>query len=838
MSFDFSGISIKESSPAPIDPIDIFRTTSVSDSNINDLWLAQGDALRKWHQERKCSDVSVVLNTGAGKTLVGLLIAQSLVNETSRKVLYACASIQLVEQTAEKAGGYGLDTTMYFSREFSGDGYDRCVTPCITTYQALFNGKTRFRNDDVAAVIFDDAHVAEHLLRDQFSLQIDHGLGDVYSEIVELFRTYHDDDGRGTSYQEVTTGRQPGQVLWVPPFVVHRYHARLVEILKSANLHETMETMFSWEHIRDHEDLCCVLISGDSVTLTPPFVPTSTLPYFGANVRRVYLSATLQAPDAFARTFGRTPEIVISPSTTAGECERLVLVPSKIASVDDDIHSATKVLEEHKALVLVPTRSRGNKWSAVASMPKREEVPHAVRVFRDAEPAAKGKLILAGRYDGMDLPGDTCRVMVIDDLPKGSGPLERFQWNKLNLSNSLQSTIASRIVQSFGRISRGMSDHGVVLITGQELVRWLDAPGNRDMLPEFLRAQIEIGYQVSRKITSDMDMVKAARACIARESGWTQKYKELMQGRKAEAGQAGTSTNRASVALAEAKFIHELWNRNFVGAARRLSQFLDNAYEISDNTGAWHSVWLGYAHELSGDKKSASEQYRRAQAVQHNIPRMLKSESAQVDDVPAQVRRIEEQIGTYGGRIELPRELHSRLRHLNGHGTVNQTEDALRHLGQFMGFESTRPEKESEFKTGPDVLWMTDKRVAICMEAKTQKGGGGFYKKDDIGQLRDHVQWVKDNTNATDIRPVFVGPLLPASESANPPHNMVVVELSAFEELGKKLIAALTDATRNALPLTLMSEIHKQLKESGLLWPDFFESLPVETLRDIGRRGS
>ncbi len=39
-------------------------------------WLAQGDALRDWHEHRDLTDVGVVLNTGAGKTLVGLLIAQ------------------------------------------------------------------------------------------------------------------------------------------------------------------------------------------------------------------------------------------------------------------------------------------------------------------------------------------------------------------------------------------------------------------------------------------------------------------------------------------------------------------------------------------------------------------------------------------------------------------------------------------------------------------------------------------------------------------------------------------------------------------------------------------
>jgi superfamily II DNA or RNA helicase len=74
---------------------------------------AQGDALRELNQYRKELDIGIALNTGAGKTLVGLLIAQSLVNENNGFVLYACSSIQLVEQTAEKAKGYGLNVTTY-----------------------------------------------------------------------------------------------------------------------------------------------------------------------------------------------------------------------------------------------------------------------------------------------------------------------------------------------------------------------------------------------------------------------------------------------------------------------------------------------------------------------------------------------------------------------------------------------------------------------------------------------------------------------------------------------------------------------------------------------------
>ena len=70
MSFDYSKIQAQSQQARPIDPIEIFRVSAVTDVNINDLWLAQGDALRGWNTYRDLQDVAVVLNTGAGKTLV------------------------------------------------------------------------------------------------------------------------------------------------------------------------------------------------------------------------------------------------------------------------------------------------------------------------------------------------------------------------------------------------------------------------------------------------------------------------------------------------------------------------------------------------------------------------------------------------------------------------------------------------------------------------------------------------------------------------------------------------------------------------------------------------
>ncbi|WP_028581993.1 DEAD/DEAH box helicase family protein [Desulfogranum japonicum] len=153
MKFDFGKVKSKKKDSLPVDPIKIFQKIQVTDPNINDLWLAQGDALREWHNNcRHLNDIGIVLNTGAGKTLVGLLIAKSLVNETRGQILYACSSIQLVEQTKEKAEGYGIDVTTYFKRNYNNDYFHRGEAPCITTYQALFNGYSVFFREDIKAV--------------------------------------------------------------------------------------------------------------------------------------------------------------------------------------------------------------------------------------------------------------------------------------------------------------------------------------------------------------------------------------------------------------------------------------------------------------------------------------------------------------------------------------------------------------------------------------------------------------------------------------------------------------------------------------------------------------
>lgn len=828
----YSNIRVPNRTAKPVHPIEIFQSSAVNDERINDLWLAQGDALREWHDHRDRGDIAIALNTGAGKTLVGLLIAQSLVNASRRQVVYACSSIQLVDQTAEKARGYGLPVTTYVGGTFSGDGlYQRAEAPCITTYQALFNGRTRFANDDLAAVVFDDAHTAEHILRDQFSLSINrHQLSSMYEAIWTLFQPYHERVGLGTSYSEMLDGNSQRQ-FFVPPSQVHHEVNELRRLLVNASLNQHQGTMFTWEHIRDHEDLCCLLISEDEITLTPLSVPVSTLPYFNDAVKRVYLSATLSAPDSFVRAFGRKPDRIIAPRTTAGECERMVIFPRSTQGTDQDIATAKEIIRDYKTLILAPSFYRARKWADVSQIPTREQVPQAVYVFRHSPQVQK--LTLASRYDGIDFPGDACRVMVVDDLPTGSGPLERFQWERLNMQNSFRSLLASRIVQSFGRISRGMSDHGVVVVTGDALVKWLQLPRNRELLPRFLQRQIEIGESISHQANNIDDLLRNAADCLGREPAWVEFYTEQVKDLPVQT----TDDNQemaVKIAQAESRFGKFLWDRDFESATAALNPIIADAVEFSQHTGAWLSLWLGFAFEMVKDLASASFYYNQARALETNIPRSALPSESEPTGIPLQVVKTAEQmrIGYWNSvSIQIPKTLEADLRALAGTGSSRQTEEALRCLGQYLGLNSSRPDNDPG--TGPDVLWIDEHGTALCMEVKTDKELSSVYRKEDAGQLHDHIQWVRHNHQVSDVIPVFVGPLFPPSSDVNPSEDMGVIELRRFSEVGQRLTAALRDVAGAAMPLSLQRDLLSVMSERGLLYSDILKSLDIKALADL-----
>ena len=145
---------------------------------------------------------------------------------------------------------------------------------------------------------------ADNILRDQFSLRIGRDLlPDTYNELVSLFSEYQRSIGRASSYDEVAAGKST-RLFLVPPFdgaspcTRDRTDTGRSSLGRRTRNHVRMAT---------HPLTIRIIAVGSflaiEVTLTPVTVPVSIGRYFKKGIRRVYLSATLSASDAFARAF-------------------------------------------------------------------------------------------------------------------------------------------------------------------------------------------------------------------------------------------------------------------------------------------------------------------------------------------------------------------------------------------------------------------------------------------------------------------------------------------------------------------------------------------------------
>lgn len=174
---DFDKLRTTKKKPKEIDPLEIFRRLP-KPPGFNDLYTSQAEVLQTWFSRRTDRDVVLKLHTGGGKTLVGLLMAQSTLNETAEPVVYLTPTVQLVNQTLEKAKAHGIPAVPYERGQPLNDDFVNGNAIMVATYKALFNGRSKFglrgagHPQKVSALILDDAHVAFAVVRESFTLEV------------------------------------------------------------------------------------------------------------------------------------------------------------------------------------------------------------------------------------------------------------------------------------------------------------------------------------------------------------------------------------------------------------------------------------------------------------------------------------------------------------------------------------------------------------------------------------------------------------------------------------------------------------------------------------------
>ena len=384
---DLSKLGSRNGGGNPIHPREIFSRLPSLPGTPNDLWKGQNDALEEWHSNRKLNDVLIGLNTGAGKTLVGLLIAQSLVNEGLQNVLYVCSTKDLVEQTRKEAEKVGIRCTTRADQAFSDDLFESGKQFCLTTYHAIFNGLSAIRRRFFPeALIFDDAHVAETVLRSNYTISLSYSKHlDLLKDVVVLFDDYYRSIDKLSTYRDVCEGKS-AFILMPTPGAVYERAERLEALFRKYDAANDGDLKYVYANVRDHLSRCAVLFGRRSCEITPHCLPTLGIDVFERRLRRIYLSASLDFKTDVIRGFGKEPQKYIEPESDAGNGERLILSLRPLPS-NDQTNAIKRLASTAKVAIAVPTYSAAETWEWLASPPKPEAFTNALEKFRSGKKA-------------------------------------------------------------------------------------------------------------------------------------------------------------------------------------------------------------------------------------------------------------------------------------------------------------------------------------------------------------------------------------------------------------------------------------------------------------------
>lgn len=844
MTIDFSKFRKKEETIRETHPIKIYDSLSGS-GGLNDLWRGQYLALEKWHELRGQKNHVVSLNTGGGKTIIGLLQGQSLVNETDGRVFYLCGSIQLIKQTADAAASMPLKVATYYDRNLVNEAeFNKGDVLCITTYQALFNGLSRFSKDHISGLIFDDAHVASNIIRDHFTLRLnEQEFPETYSTLTSAVKGYYDSIHSNQLFDQVVNQKNDPSVLFIPMFIWKDVYRKVTDVLVGEGASDGSSTKYSWEHIRDHLDLCSVFVTSNGIEITPFLPPVHLLRFMGGDTKRIFLSATAQDEPDFIRSFGFTPGEKIAPKTRAGESERFIITPYVNQGLSERLFDhIIEYSKTNKVLVIPNSEKRARRWRQHEMSFSSSDFAVRVNEFKSAR---SGLLVAPARFEGMDFPNETCRTLVIDGLPAGTGLLEKFQWNALGEVKSLQGTIASRVVQSLGRISRGNDDYGIVFLMGNDLADWITRKQNRERIPRYIRAQLELGERVTEGLSSIEELRQFEQSVLGRESGWINLHHEEVKDASITAEEDSVGSDKVeneavTIAIAERKFILHLWERDYLRAARSLEPTLDSLFISDKGLGAWHAHWIGFCYMKVGNKTVADRYFNRAAKSFRSLGVLpVEGEvivnSILIPDEETQVGRILKVLGERGeinyGSFS---QMDGRLAPLLSAEKVssNTYEEALKWLGLYLGFQSNRPDSESGIGRGPDVFWLSSE-AAIMIESKEEKGGKAPYSKKEVGQSFNHLNWINEEYPDANFiwKLAIVGPNVEAAPAASPSEDMHIWLPDEVLALVARIRNLLLNTWKGSTPATLYADLERNLSEAELTHTDILNSLPERPIR-------
>lgn len=755
-------------SAPPPSPEALFRDLPRTGKGVGGLWTHQGAILGRYADAYATApDVALELPTGTGKTIPGLLIADWSRRTRTERAVYACPTHQLAHQVFEAAGREAIPAVLLVGSHTGWPmadvtRYDGAQALAVVTYSTIFNSSPKLTQPGI--VLFDDAHAGEQYVAEAYSVVVERSQSPgAYGEVLRVLSP-----GLDGMFLQRLRGEE------FDPNV--RQQVKLVLPLRDEKMTESIDTVlarlppgtkqwFNYSMIREQLGACFVYVAWDAILVRPFVPPTATNRIFTDARQRVYLSATLGDGGELERAFGRAPIERLPLPEDAGaprSGRRFFVFPELVEDIGPVMLTKRIVHAAGKALVLTPDGASADRWArelAPDGWPVlgRDDVKQSLAPLAQAAHAVCG---LANRYDGLDLPDQACRAVVLAGLPAAQHLQERYLSSRVKAGAALAERVRTRVVQGAGRCTRGPQDWALVVVLGDDVTRYLSRPEIRQAMDPELQAEIEFGLENSRaEATAVMANVGAF---LAHDDRWQEGAEPaLAEFRRAASRAVPDGTNRLATAVSEeikaCGFARQGDFEQASAAARSAADELGGSEVTRPYRAFWlyiAGLWLDAAGAMAGKgvmRQSARHLVRQAADAARPatwvrelrpLPEDDTIEATPVDlDGARRIAAILERGVNKAKHDELVIRMHAGLAATD----AGLYEPALSELGKLLGSDASKPSGQGRC----DSAWCWDDLLWLAMEAKSDQSPSGNLSLDDVRQANSHLRLIAADRGQT-----------------------------------------------------------------------------------------
>lgn len=733
---DFTQLGIN-SIQKQINPRDIFMALTGKDNKYQYPRDVQGEVWKQWFNVRQNKDTIIKMNTGSGKTLVALLILQSCLNEGVGPALYVVPDKFLVEQVKTQADALGIKVT---DTENDLD-YQRKKAILVIGIQKLVNGKSIFglreeNNYPIGSVVIDDMHACISCIQEQFSITVPR-TNVLYNLIANLF--YDDMNAQAEGrFNEIVNSQNTFDNMMVPFWSWQEKITQVYQILASNRENDAVK--FKFDLIKDCLKLSHCYISAKEISIIPNCTPIQKITSFDEAKRRIYMSATLPDDSPFSTVMGLDFDkkmTVISPEKANDIGERLIVVPKIINKdiTEFEVRNAiAQKAEDYNVVVLVPSYAMAECWKSLGGIVlNSSNISQGIGLIKNND---KGLYVFVNRYDGIDLPDDACRIIVVDGLPNISNMNDRYEQEIVRKSKRIQREQIQRIEQGMGRGVSSSNDYCLVYLLGNQLTNVLYSDDGYEFFSNATKAQFKLSEKMCEQIEGQTidEIMEIGNYLLERNSDWVEVCKNGIS-----SVEYVKTINVSKYAVA----IRKAFNYALYGDYQKAASMITELVNDEDNVrlkGYYKQMLAEYTNFF--DKNSAQQILKSAkkdnmeilnpiEGIQFSKFAIANSSQTQIIIENINQRQLDANklvlyADTILGDLKFEKDTSKRF------------ENAIRDVFEMIGYNARQPERE--VGKGPDDFVMLGTGDYLVIECKNETITDTICKH-DCNQLMGSFSW-------------------------------------------------------------------------------------------------